>query len=223
MRNFKTSSPIIQDSKFYSGGLFVAQLYAGLSTEKYETWILPIPYSDSYLNASGSILALAENSKEFNSVSEFIILYFNYPLDIICIYYSHIINGLTIQNPHVYIFNSMSNDLFLTLANSVFLAIFFITIYFFPRLRIDKLYCVFILILPAILTIPTQIEERFFLPLFVFIIAYTILYFKEFCNLLRCNRYFIFVFFVLIMYFIKERSQLNAKASIHPKIYGKIF
>ena len=219
--HYQNKSILIQDSKFFQGGLFVFQLNLGLKNDKYETTLVPKLQGISYPNMGGNMLSCIEKTNEFIYPQQFINLYFSYPFDIISIFYNHLISGLTIQNPEVYIFKSNKSNIILSLFNSCLLSLFLVSLIFIKKLKISSFIIITLLISPSLFCIPMTIEERFFFPLYIFIFSVVGTFSNTFITGLRAKPILYgSIFLILNVYFLAARFNLNVNSSIDPTIYG---
>ena len=167
-------SPMVFTGYGSKDNLFVAQLSWGIQYPRYETYVGDgqiYPYAGMFFSSPAGVLASAE--AEINTISDFIIWVFTHFLQACGLYFEHCISGITIFYTEVYIEDINVNVLAYVLNCGLFLITFTGIVASGSILKKMIVHWpVFILIIPAILTMPGALEIRFFLPIYVLIYCY---------------------------------------------------
>ncbi|MDB5053208.1 MAG: hypothetical protein JWM44_1258 [Bacilli bacterium] len=185
-KKYNVISPFIQTGIAMKGNLFVQQLFWGIYLQRYETNI----NTDTYPSASVyfydkqgiSILDKEHmmNSKisgvnllENYTLNDYLKILIKYPLDMLVIYIKHIFNGMDLMYHSGYLDEVYNNRILFSLFNYTMWFISFISIFrilrtgTFLKEKYFELSIITIVILPTILSIPSAIETRFFLPFYI--------------------------------------------------------
>ncbi len=163
------------DSYYKGESLYLKQLRWGIEFEKYETSVgkcYPIPEVKYKSNIGSEIIRSFKNDSIKNYI-EYTKTVSQNPGVFAIIYFKHIFNALDLPNRTPYLKSMKYNWGFHAVNYAV---LFILMIFLFINIRkINRSYFLLFatLLLPVILVIPTAIEVRFFLP--VFIIAYTVI------------------------------------------------
>jgi hypothetical protein len=141
------------------------------------------------------------------TMSKYLKLVICHPLDFMAIYARHLFNGIDIVYPSTYIPDIFRHQMFYRFFNYTF---WFLSLSLIWRRGIqfnqdkEKLFILFIVILPALLTIPGVIETRYFLPAYILMYACISFWFcsnKEyFRDLLAFQTVIAYVCFMMICY-----------------------
>ena len=206
-KNYGIISPIVQTQLFFNGAdLFSLQLGWGIYLQKYETNV-----GDSYPSASVMFLDdHGENMLIYSGLksvpytkshqigpdklipfSTYLRLLARYPLDFIALYGRHFFNGLDVVYNTVYVPNVYAGSILFRFINyTIWFVVLIYLGYNVSKRKIkylnSRLVLVLILVLPALLTIPTVVEVRFFLPLHL--LAYALVAFGVLPDFLALNR-----------------------------------
>jgi len=166
-------SPMVQTQKSsYGKNLYLLQLIWGLTYEKYETNVgnnYPTA-SVFFTNKMGEHIAIKESSNNINSFTDYLKVCFKYPIELTCIYSKHLFNGLDIKNYQAYVKFITYKNYFFSLSNYTIWFLFLLIIYLLRKTIINttqKLFFFILMAMPIIFIIPTAIETRFFIPLFI--------------------------------------------------------
>jgi len=177
-----------ENSPFISGGLYSYQTTVGFLVQRYEanTGDLTYPAGVRFIDPQAENLLLqagrnlpfdTETIGAFDvesvlmnalSISDLLGFFWNYPLDMITIYFRHIFNGLSLIYPTTYIESIYRPDLVLMWLNYTIL--FVVLIFFdarplFARGVLLSSFILFAWLLPVVTSIPGAVEARYFLPL----------------------------------------------------------
>jgi hypothetical protein len=225
-KHHQSFSPLIIDNFYFKNSLIMAQYRLGISVQKYESYI-----NDKYLfgplkyyNSTGQSLIQQNDYKSVNNVSDLFGFYIRYPLDFLSIFMNHAFAGMTIQNPMIYVSNPKNANILLTIINAGLLTVFFFSLTLRVPFNIRNTLVFTILLVPILFIIPTQIEERFFLPFFVFISVWALVNIKQVYFGIKNDPFFKgILFFLVFSLFITERANLNGLVKEVPNIYGRIY
>ena len=169
-------SPLVQTQHSYKDGLYLQQLKWGISKEKYETNI-GSDYPSVAVNFSskmGESISIKENVENINSYSEYLRVYFKYPVELTCIYAKHFFNGFDIKQATPYLKNVTNKNYIFSFMNYSILFLSLLFILFDRRNSFSTIRaCLFFLLLlsPIIIVIPVVIETRFFISIYILIYA----------------------------------------------------
>ena len=153
------------------------QLVMGIKYPRYETYVgLEEDYPDvrvMFVDDTGKMLIEKEQLDDNFTISKFIELVCEYPLDMLSIYTKHIINAMTPVWNHLYIQKIDIDKTAVILISigiwiTVFLDVFIIKI---KQVNILNLLLIISAMIPSFLNILGAVEIRFFLP--VYILAYS--------------------------------------------------
>lgn len=166
--NFNKHTPFVL-AEHEGRNLYLQQLVWGITMQKYETNVgnvYPVP-PVRFFDPHGKRL-LAQAGFTPGSLREYIQLVWQYPLDFAVIYARRIFNGLDVTYPSAYTSNILQNAIWIRLLN--YSMLFLVLVYLArQRIAIKSAYRAvvpFIVILPALVAVPTAIEVRFMLPVF---------------------------------------------------------
>lgn len=167
------SPAVIADSN--GSSLFAKQLLWGITVQRYETFIGWTPHGARrvYMDPDGAQLFDANKLGDTPfSVADYLRLVPKHPLDFLGIYGRHIVNGLDVRDGDEYLTQDSGDRNGLAAFN--FLVVFsgltlmLIALARNPptdRRNAERLFWVFLVLLPVFAVIPGAIETRFFLPL----------------------------------------------------------
>jgi len=171
----KTNSIFVQTEKLWHENLFLAQLKWGVHMEKYETY-LGTTYRTSkvrFLTPGAEYEIPHDSLNNINNIAQFIGLMKQHPIFFINTYTKHFFNGIDIKYRDPYSKNLKTNIVF-SICNYImlFIAAYQLFFYLFSKkikFRYDLWLLILIFILPAILTVPSAVEVRYFLPIYLVI------------------------------------------------------
>ena len=200
--HFKVNSPWVLARVAGDENLYTKQLFWGLGTQKVETNIgnnYPlnvVVYRDQFILTLQKTNLLREKT-----FSRYVKIIKRFPLETAVSYFRHLFNGLDIFFPTPYVKNVYANHTLLSLVNYL---IWFLVILHLLKIDLTKrdylsVLGVISLLSPVVLAIPTAIEVRFFLPVYMLAygtVAFGIDYEAIAKNLLD-NRWKILRFFVI--------------------------
>lgn len=167
-------SPFVQTSKFFTGNLYILQLYEGLNHQRYDTGIsntgraYPVVYK-----------GFIDNITDSPDLSNYWDIISSSPYNYIMTLSKHVFNGLDLKYSTPYIHDFTGSKVFsilnyLLLATTLYgLCLFFKNnLYMLKKqFNIKKIFVLANIFTPVILVIPVQIECRYFLPLYLLIYA----------------------------------------------------
>lgn len=181
---FSTSSPFVQMSQFYGTQDFMQiKLFGGLKIQRVETYVGK-EASAQQIRARDSIgidLLKTDSIEEFKGYIDYIKFALRHPVKMFNLYLRHLLNGMNVmfETPYVEKLDTITTY-FYQIFNYILLFIFFlITFYKFPvwlqSIKTDSgkdFSSVLVfgsLFLPTVVSLPTEIEIRFFIPIYMFI------------------------------------------------------
>lgn len=175
---FGTLSPTVQTNIAYSGGdLYLTQLFFGSSIQRHECAVFLDYQGDALLKSEGinNYQRLGENySYSFvineYKYSDYISMVFSHPIDFASIYTKHILNGIGVFNSNIYECSISSKKMIFSFLLWLLSFISCLVLLINKRINTASISLI-ILIIPTLLTIPTAIEARYFLPFHIMIYA----------------------------------------------------
>jgi hypothetical protein len=185
-REFNTYSPLVISK--YSGkeneqSLYLHQLFWGLKFSKYETNINQTRFPSvgvTFSDPTGEIILKSSIITGANFKSYFRAI-FNYPVEMFSIYSKHIFSGLDHTFPEIYIEDIYRNRVLFSILNYTFWFLGTIGIFkIIKKLEFQNYIYLLIYITPVMLSIPTAIEPRFFMPMHLIIYFIAIYFINEF-------------------------------------------
>jgi hypothetical protein len=167
-------SPLVLAQYIGDEGIYQVQLFWGLKTQKYETNI-----GDTYpwagvIYSEPLVLDLPRQALRERTISNYLRIVLQNPLEISMIYFRHAFNGLDVFYSTPYVRNIFAEHVFFSLLNYTIWFVFFRHLLGFPFLEVRPLPLLgaAVLLLPVALAVPTVVEVRFFLP--VYLLAYAV-------------------------------------------------
>lgn len=162
---------------YVGGALFLKHLVWGMSTQKYETYmvegIAALPYPDP---AGTRLLADVSNEAPVDTVPAYFLAVVRNPMPFVGLYGRHFINGLDVRDGRVYMTDPPHRKTLTSFACISVLLLATLSLVAGNPARSGELprpalrwACVAALVLPALLAIPGAIETRFLLPLHMFL------------------------------------------------------
>ncbi len=175
--HFQINSPWVLARYVDDENLFVKQLFWGLGAQKYETNIGENYASAAVVYQDPLAKKVSGNLLKNKTISGYFEILKRHPQDVAVSYFRHFFNGIDIFFPTPYIKNPYSNH---TLFSAVNYLIWFLVAYslmWTDYAHVDRVQWAGMLavLAPVFLAIPTTVEVRFFLP--VYILAYGIIAF----------------------------------------------
>jgi hypothetical protein len=176
--HFGIHSPLVLANYADDRSLLQTQLFWGLKAQKYETNI-----GDSY--PAATVVYHDPVADEWpagemkeKTIRNYLRIVKQHPLEIVISYFRHAFNGLDIFYPTPYVRNIYADHSVFRLLNYLIWFVFFCHVLRLDFSQIDlvKLSAVSALLAPAVLAIPTVMEVRFFLP--VYMLAYGVVSFR---------------------------------------------
>lgn len=229
---FNTISPLVQTkNSIYGKDLYLQQLILSFSYEKYETNIgLLYPKPPVFFcDRLGSSIAQKEQADTLKNYGGFLKIYAKYPVEMSCIYFKHIFNGLDIKDNTVYLSEVNRRNYFFSLLNYSVFFVFLISTFIYRKYLFNskkKIFFPIILIIPAVFSIPTAIETRFMLPIFLFayiVVSFLVEYKVVFNSLSRLKKSCILILymaFLIISFVLSNTTYSNVEIIQHT--VGKI-
>lgn len=165
-------SPLVLAQYVGDANIYEVQLFWGLKTQKYETNIgdnypwAGVVYSDPLA------LDLPRGAMQERTIVNYLGIVAQNPLGVLISYFRHTFNGLDIFFPTPYVRNIFAGHVFFSLLNYIIWFMFFQPL---PGIRaqvfgLGSMLGAAVLVMPVVLSIPTVVEVRFFLP--AYILAY---------------------------------------------------
>lgn len=229
---FNTISPLVQTkNSIYGKDLYLQQLILSFSYEKYETNIgLVYPKPPVFFcDRLGSSIAQKEQANTLKNYGGFLKIYAKYPVEMSCIYFKHIFNGLDIKDNTVYLSEVNRRNYFFSLLNYSVLFFFLLSLFIYRKYLFNskrKIFFPIILIISAVLAIPTAIETRFMLPIFLFayiVVSFLVEYKVVYNSLSRLKKSCILILymaFLIISFVLSNTTYSNVEIIQHT--VGKI-
>jgi hypothetical protein len=166
---------ILPQSQIHKTHIAFLQLYEGLTTQIFESTIENDEAVAFQIPDQQGLIIQKKYFGENVTFENCLNLALHQPFDMAAIYVRHVFNGLDVIYPMPYINNLLSNHIVYRFVNYT---LWFLTIILMWRHGIDvkrdakKLVFTFLIILPALISIPVMIEPRFFLPAYVLMYGY---------------------------------------------------
>lgn len=187
-KNFNKITPFVLTITKDGNNLFIKQLLWGMEMQKYETSInnsnKDLYGGIIFEDLSGKNIIKTENIVVNNfNLKEYTKLVFKYPVSFSKIYFKHIFNSLDIKQVQPYIKNigdKKSAMLFSFINYTLWYAVIIITIKLIKLKKMNNYNMMFfslIIFFSIVISVPTAIEVRFMLPLYIF--CYCILCFSN--------------------------------------------
>jgi hypothetical protein len=179
--NFKTVSPFVPTKVAYkTKDLYLTQLIFGLNVQRHECGL--------FIDRQGEGLLRTKNppsftyGKDFNtyifnksiiSYKQYLSLVYNHPFDFITIYARHLFNGLDTFHNDLYYCDIYASRLIYSFFNYSLWFLFFIYLFCYWKLSKPIYPYIYYLVIaiPSIFSIPTAIETRFFIPVYLLMYA----------------------------------------------------
>lgn len=160
----------------YKKNLYLFQLETGIVLQRYETNIgTTYPTAGiRFDDRTGKAIVIAEKNAPLNSIGDWLKLWTKYPVSLVAVYSRHLFNGLDVAYPDAYIKDPYQRSFFRSFVNYGLLYLFFSRLgSLLPLLKKNWVFLSALcsLLLPVAATIPTAIEPRFFLPIYVIMYA----------------------------------------------------
>lgn len=201
IKNFDLYSFFIPTQIIYNGrSLYLQQLFWGVFVQRYETNINHLIFSNAqviYEDLLGKEILKNTNLQEFKSYYEYITFLLKNITTIIFMYAKHFFNIFDHYFPTIYIENIFKNRILFSSLNYTIWYLFFINIK--SKLLIIKkenyIYIISFLI-PVFISIPTALEIRFVLPLYLigyFISIESLFKYKKYCKISNLIQYCTFI------------------------------
>lgn len=170
---YENPSPLVITGKS-ADGLFVRQLEWGLSMSRYETYIGDKAYYPKggvrFINEAGDEIA---QNNDVTSIKDYIKLLFRQPLDLMGIYFEHLISGMTLFYRKVYTEDIRISRKTFLLNMAVFVAAYLCILSLWEKRKQKGAQlavngaCLGLILFPALIAVPGALETRFFLPVYV--------------------------------------------------------
>lgn len=206
--HFASSSPLVLAKFDGETNLYVDQLFMGLKYQKvfanvgdnYPPGL--VSFRDPFYDKLPRDLKLLTRERR---LQDYLGIARHYPLDLMVSYLRHLFNGIDIFHPTPYVYDVFASHAFFSLVNYLiwFLFLYHVFRSDFTGMGHIKLVCVFILLSPVVLAIPTEVEVRFFLPLFILaygVVSYRIDYQQLIVSAFRDRYYFLRMLFLGILW-----------------------
>lgn len=199
--NFNSNTPFVI-AKYYGGSnLYVSQVFLGMKYQKYETNVGDA-YPDVEMRYDDPLFQKLPKAVWTDwTLPNYLNILGTHPLDMLVSYFRHTFNGLDVLYSTPYIVDAFSNRALFSLINYL---VWFLCLYYFAQKGLAganhvQIFGALSLLAPVGLAIPTAMEVRFFLPLYI--IAYgTICYkidYREFLASLMRDKWHLWRFVIL--------------------------
>lgn len=215
--NFQINSIFVPMEKFFNGqNLMLSKLKLGMTIQKYETYVgSEYDSSVALLNDTLGLDIINKNGiKEFNSYAEYITLVFQNMFSFSKIYLKHLFNGFDIRysTPYIVKFHSIIESHIIQFINFtiLFLCLYLIRNHLnkiFSRSNIEKYLAIIILLLPCLVSLPTEPEVRFYIPLVL--MTSSSLFLVDFEKLFYKKNIFIYLLFIIFMFITSYQLNKN--------------
>lgn len=166
-----------------TNSLMIQQLEWGMYYQRYETYVGNIHNSAKLIFQDKSGFKILEILGEIESIKDYILAAFRYPLDFIGIYARHIFNMLCPIYPEQFIIDLEKNRSVLIVLNYTILYVFIVWCttginQMMPnsakRIDIDGFMGILTLLLPSVFIMPGAVEQRFSITIYVLICSYIV-------------------------------------------------
>jgi hypothetical protein len=224
--NPSTYSPFVQTNQTFGNNLYLKQLYWGIKIQKYETFIgdknqYPEP-GVKFDDNEGINLAKNKLDNSPESIKNFVYFVINNKAFYVKMLARHFFNGIDIKYNTPYVHNLIVSHIF-SCVNYFIFALAFCFLFMTkkvmtPVTKSDNISMVFVyanILVPIILIIPTAIEVRFCLPLFIliYISAVHFILFHKLLVTTKSNTFI--VLFIILFMFIGFYLSYNTYNSMH--------
>ncbi len=162
-------SPFVQNQ-----GLFAQQLYWGLEWPRYETYVGTERDASMYFIQRTGEGFVMQAGEEY-SIGAYIRLAFKYPLEIVAILGTHIINAFFPIFPEQYVSDLGANRYLLVILSQVILFTFFRLVRWsvaHKEIDLKQLMYPAAVLLPSLVILAGAVEQRFTMPFYLFIFFY---------------------------------------------------
>ena len=221
-RTFDTTSPFIQavySIEEKNEDLYLKQLFWGISINRAEGNINLTKYDKDavlFIDPIGDTIIKSNENLTIN-YRNYIKIICKYPLEMTVIYSKHIFSGIDHVFAETYSEDIYKNRILFSMINYSFWFLGILGILkIIPKSQSQKCFYFLIYIAPVLLAIPTAIETRFFLPLYLmiyFIAIYSISGFMQKSISEKKNifkKYFLnFLLFIIICFILSSYSFIN--------------
>ncbi len=218
--HFQSTSPFVQMEKYFNGkNLMLSKLYNGLTIQKYETYIgKEYDSSVALLNdVTGKEIITSEKITEINSYPDYFKLVLKHPIQFFQIYLKHLFNGLDIRfsTPYVVKFHSFIETTLIQLINFtiMYLTILLVAYKLKKRSLFGNIYSILfllVIVLPGFISLPTEPEVRFYMPLSIIFISWVVAEIDNLVKHLKFDRSVILYFsFLFLMMYISYKLNEN--------------
>ena len=167
--HFHSNSPFVQATYLDDANLYAVQLFWGLKTQRIDTNIGDnYPASQAVYEDPLTEKVSGLGTKEKN-LANYISVIRQHPLDVAISYFRHAFNGIDTFYATPYVRNIFSDHGLLSLINYLIWFLFALSVFHWDPAWLggDGLFVVSCFLLPVVLAIPTVVEVRFFLPLYI--------------------------------------------------------
>ncbi|MFO7656105.1 MAG: hypothetical protein R6W78_03495 [Bacteroidales bacterium] len=227
-QHFGTLSPMVQTEKYgFRKNLFFQQLLWGVQYEKYETNVgYDYPKAQVFfIDRMGSSIAEYEKINHFKNYGDLGRLFLKYPVELTCIYFKHLFNGLDIKDDTVYLKKVSRRKYLFSFLNYSVMFLALLTLYLNRKdIFIDRKGLFFLLIILSIivLSVPTAIETRFMLPLFLYLYMVVVFFINHNNRLLSVfNNHLLplsitYISFIVTCFVLSNSTYANIEVIQHP-------
>lgn len=176
VNNYDIASPLVQTQLNYGGeSLILKQINWGLIYQKYETYVGPgyVPRV-AYEDLNGVELLKKTDNGTISSISEWIKMFLEYPLDFIGVYARHLFNAIDLKYNTPYIKDmNQTSGLFNIFNYTIWFVSIYICVYNVKKWWKQNPFLSFlvgmVMVLSTLIAIVGAVENRFLLPTFIFV------------------------------------------------------
>ncbi len=232
--NFSTYSPTVQTSLAYKGAdLYLTQLFFGLSVQRHECALFVDNQGDTLLKANGIDNFVRQgDTAQYKlvlgtSYRDYLGMAFKEPLTFVGIYARHVVNGIAVFGDNIYECSHSVRKMLVSFSVWFVGLLCLWAAFKFNRLSSWKgVWMLGLPILPALLTIPTAMEARYFLPIHLVVYALVTLISPQ-GDLLKyvlINRKLVGAIFVIgLIVYVTQIGQLYATMYVPDGEMGEVW
>lgn len=150
---------------------------------------------------------LEDYNGEIKTYNEYFKMILKNPIKMLSMYIRHLINGLDVWDPEVYVKDIYKTNIILKLISYsmifLFIVIIFNNLNKLKKIRyMQSLFLLLCFIVPSIISIPGAVETRFFINLYIIIIGTVVGNYKDIVNVFREKRYLIVLLIVFVILYM---------------------
>lgn len=175
--NYNNSTPMVYTGE-NPASLYINQLTWGIYMPRYETYIGDKEnYPEEAIRFEDKAGKIICHTYSINDIDDYLKCFFYYPMEMLGIYFEHLISGITLFYNNVYI-PDIHVQKWVFISNIfIFLVAYLGILSWFERKKDSKeLHCrtrdtvlIVLIFLPALISMPGAVETRFFLPIYIYV------------------------------------------------------